>query len=377
MKSLPVILLALLTCASLSAQSYYESRRTWDKGPLAWNEFKGRVDNDTSIVALRWNWIAEPVRVKVGTRQYWYMKFQPTMDMTESWVRGNFHNDQTLQFCQTAFNLMELCCRQATADYASSPESTGTLDIKRFYQRQYRHRLDQMEVETRRGQNPEQMALYAAGVETELEMTHFDPTSIRFSKGKARMDLAAGYAAQVMLGDACTSMPAGIDVMMGIGWGRRHLATMNFSAVFPGKSKFDIETRNGMIEKDDRVTGLQCLFGYGYQVNQDVERPLYPWIGLGVQGISGPQLQAESDKRKSNDKNGFLMAAGMIYDIPFMRHYILKGCSTGTYYSHFNTLRVTSVRLMPKLQLAHYSDLGWQPSIHLSLTVNWGMVWSE
>lgn len=377
MKSIFVSLLMLWGCtAVLQAQGYYDSQRKWTKGPLTWNEFKGRVDNDTSIVKLEWTWSSEAKTEKVHGRRYTYAAICPAIDLTESWGRGNFHNESTLKFCQTAFDLMELYCRQMTADYAASPKGTDPQLMFRYYRNQYNRQMDQMYVETRQGQDETAVDLAATRVALELEQTHFDPSAVVLGERTRRIDVAMGYCAVPSLNDVHTSMSSGGDMMLGYGWSR-HYAFYDLSFAFGGKSQLDIKTTDGNIYENDQVNAMRFTLDYGYRINSSVERPLYPYVGLGMSTLKGPNIEGfASGKTKPNEKDGFLLTAGMIYDLPITRHYWLKSYSGGMWGSNEanNTLGTFTIRLKPSLQLAHYSDIGWKPSLHLSVMINLGTV---
>lgn len=354
-----LLIVFLLLATQLQAQSYLESRRSWNDGPLTLDEFKGRVSNDTSIICLSWIYKYAAESKKVGNTKYTYLKFKPYLDMTESWIREEFRNDNTLRLGQTAFDLLELYGRKATKELAMNTDADMN-DMARYYTNQFNRRFGDMELSTQRGQDSVKVNFYATGVALELEQEHFDPTQAPIGEPLYGTGISVGLNTIAPMTDAFTAAPLGFNLGWEIGY-KRHLFGLEMALNFNGECKEVIETDKGRIEPGNKVNEGFITMSYAYMLSNRNGRTLYPFVGIGMMSVTGPQLVGSDQKTVANAADGFAFTAGLMYDLPVYRHIYIGLLQNKQ-----------AIRIKPFLGFGNISGgPGWVPSLNLAISYVW------
>lgn len=365
-KTLSTIFVLSSACLAMQAQCFEESVRPWTDGALRLEEFKGKVSNDSDFVYLNWRWREEAQKRKIGNVQYSWQAIIPYLDMTESWIRPSYGNAQTLKLSQTAFDLLEVYARQATIERYHSKKA-DFMSVARYYSNQYSHRFQEMQTVTKKGQDVQEMDLYAAGVALELQQPAFDPTSVPLGSLTDRVDFSVGVGAVMPVSSYFAAAPYGVNMALDCGL-MRHLIGLDMGIYFGSECKKYYETKNRWVDEGESLLTAQMFLTYGYCLNPKSLRLFYPIVGIGVSAFDPTTTYPdEKDKNVTYSKSGFSMAAGFHYDLmTFGRRVFLSPDygSTSTFYT---------LRLRPLVSLTNYgSGPGWVPSFQLSLQFNWG-----
>lgn len=357
--------------------------RPWEAGPLTLDEFQGKAKADTTIYNFGYTTRLTRERQKIGNTTYNYPKFISYFDQTESWINPRFRNDAMLKFNQNIFDLVELYTRRATIDYNMQntysreaismkegahyiDEKIGPEEVQYFYRRELQKKVDEMEVDTRKGTDASKLPYYAADIALDLERTYFDPE-------KAIENATTGLTGELYIG-ASASFPksdyftSAYGINMGLSFGyNRHLWSLDMSFGFTSDAKQDIETSKGWILEDDDINYLQGYLTYAFCNKRTSYIQTFPFAGIGVHEFSLPKENKDDDNDRPT-KTGFSLCAGMMFDIILQRN-----VSINPNFSN-NKADVTyhAIRIKPYFSMTRYNDLGWNPAINLCITYNFG-----
>lgn len=365
LRSITLATLATFAVTSSVAQDYDESCRSYFDGPLRLEEFKGRVPNDTNVVFFSWAFNPKEVKVRKEGVKYTYFDFVPELDMTESWVRPSAANAQTLRMCQAGFDLLRIYSAQASHVYASR-QTEGARDVMRYYANQYQHRFDDLQYLTAKGTDEQALAQQEALIALELQHdTVFDPSQVVLTEPSKIAELMVGASMSVPMTDYFKSPFYGFSFGFGYGTGR-HLALLDMNMQFGGEGKKLLPTKNGAIEPGDDVQTGTMTLQYGYQTNRDFLRAFYPLVGVGVHFFDGPEYESDDPKKRSNEKAGFSLSVGCIYDLPVTRSVHLRTESQKV------TSLCSGIRLRPTIAMTQLADgPGWFPTFQLNVSYYW------
>ena len=371
--------MALFLCvlSGIKAQDYSENYRAWTDGLLMLDDFLGqKPKNDTSALNLGWSYKVEEKQVKIPHGRITYPTYVLYLNKSNSWIAPQYVNEHTLRVCQTSFDLLEVYRRKIVRDMANQTASSPN-DICEYYINKHEQWFDEMCDSTRAGQLTEVMNRYAAEVDSMLaDQEEPDPVSMPLGKLRGRFDLGLGVNLMGTSNDCYTNAPVGMS--FSLLWGfRRNLFLMDMTANFGAKCKQDFDTDRGPIYKGDKVNPLQAFIHYGFLVNPQSERAVYPLIGIGAVGITGKKLKGEDS---APDVTGFSFGVGCLLDIPLYRNiYKYNGMMRNYYLTPYGTPYGTSAQqtgvsllLRPTVNFTSMPELnGLYPTFNLSLIVTW------
>jgi len=388
-----ILFAAPILCTQLMAQGFnsrmpsiQQMLRPWEAGPLTWDEFMGEVKTDTTIYHFAWTTRLNVQRQKIGNTTYAYPQFDSYFDQTESWVLPKFQNETMLKFNQTIFDMLELYTRRATIEYNQQKTYISEISdvnvekpgshymnqkispetVEYFYTRELKKRVEQMETDTRKGTDASKLAYYAADVALELKRTHFDPEPVI-------ENLSPGISGEIYIGanalfpkDDYYNSAFSLNMGLAFGW-ERHLIGLDLSIGGGSKAKQNVKTSNGMILKGKSLNVFQMYLTYGYCVGRTGYYQYYPFVGIGMNGFAIPHKNDDASS-KTCEKDGFSVAAGMMFDL-----FLHRNVNINPYSSNYKAdVSFYAIRLKPYFSMTHYNDLGWIPALNLSIMFNWG-----
>lgn len=363
-------LLCMFSVISLNAQSYFDSTLKWGDRPLTFDDFKGTPENDSLIFNMRWVFTPTFTNERHGRIRYTYAKIRPVIYLNDSWVRSDYKNNNTLLYCRTSFNLLEIMARRATRDMVF--DKTNPLGIFGFYTRQFNQRFNAMTNVTTYGQDPDQMMLYASMVDDELEKEVFDVTRVKIENPVYYLNFSLGPSLVFVSSDYVSKVKGGLSFNFDIGY-KRHLFGMDIQSSLGSKCKKDFPADMGRISEGEKVDVTRCMFDYGYLIKSNELKTIYPLVGLGVMNVVSAEPKSDP-KMKSPHKNGFCMEMACLFNIPIFRHIDLA--HTWAQRQIFQS--AIGLRVKPFVSVGKVSDApGWMPNAGVSVSFTIGVMSSS
>ena len=154
----------------------------------------------------------------------------------------------------------------------------------------------------------------------------------------------------------------------GITWGwdfpiRKSMIGLSASIEGFGHSNVYLDTKEGPIHQNERVSSGSAELYYGYNALRTSALSLNPFAGVGVSFYDGETYDDGSGRKTSNEANGFTVEAGLIADAILSSNVrIFAGGRSASQY--------VSLRFRPYVSLANMRGIGWMPSLNLSVSFN-------
>jgi Opacity protein and related surface antigens len=347
----------------LTAQDYASSRHLWEEGDLTWEDFLGTPDESIARGALGLSYGSKLGEVKKGKTTYNFVKYFTYVDRYDSWAVDSVRTDGYLLYNQTLFDLSELYCRKATKEYSSANFSGDSEDLFRFYYKQLSKRMDELDEKTDSGRILPAVEDYYHNVQQELEEEgEFDPV-------KAASITPRGSGIGMFVGYSLRAPIRGeFSPTHGITWGwdfpiRKSMIGLSASIEGFGHSNVYLDTKEGPIHQNEKVTSGSAELYYGYNALRTNSLSLYPFAGVGVSFYDGEKYDDGSGHNTSNEVNSFTVEAGLIADVILSSNVrLFAGGRSASEYG--------SLRFRPYFSYANMRGIGWMPSLSLSVSFN-------
>jgi len=346
------------------ADTYKENLLAWKDRNITWDDFQGELKKDSLINE---EFYANPVvrTKKIGKVKYEYYEYETFFVKDKSWVVDSVKTAPMLKFCQTKFDLWELISRKAANEYSRTPDANMD-EVFGFYKRLFNRRIEDMWKNTNHATDREKVNEYAAKVEKELEGNIVTPGNVPLYGPR---DFGAGFAfgmgCNIPFSEYMGSM-ASFDIE-GTILTKRHEVGVDLALYFGTKCKLPIYEKKGTIQKGDELTGYSIMFTYGYNVLSNNNVSLTPFVGVGICGLSGGEVDFQYYNPKKDENpifcNGFAFNVGVKTDIRLKRTIHIKTEGNGYQASY------SSIHLKPYFSMSHYSkSIGWVPSLNLNVS---------
>lgn len=286
MKKLIVIGVLAMACFAMNAQSYKESMRYWDEGPLTWDDLTLKTPKDykTCDLTFRWGIDNKKERISWNTVQYTPLP-RVSLDKSVSWHNAERVYPFTLTYDQLLFDLNELYFRKMLTELYSKDNETSSNELYSFYSNQNRVRWGEIEEDTEDGMDSTKVAYYASEIVEELASLHY-PDILSGGWDKHLVVMSFGAAGNVFAGSASeTFSPAyGIDLGLYTGNGRHEFMGMvSFSS---GSCLKDFTYKDKTLKSGESFNHMNLAFAYGYMAYDGNVFSVMPFAGVGLRGIS-------------------------------------------------------------------------------------------
>ena len=357
------LLMITLVPFRLTAQDYASSRHFWEEGELTWEDMLGTPDNSGARGVLGLSYGTKMGEVKKGNTTYNFVKYFTYVDRYDSWAVDSVRTDDYLLYNQTLFDLSELYCRKATKEYSSANFSGDSEDLFLFYYRQLSKRMDELNEKTDTGRISLAVEEYYRHVQQELEEEgEFNPVeAARLTSRGSGIGMFVGYSLRAPIRGE-------FSPTHGITWGwdfpiRKSMIGLSASIEGFGHSNVYLDTKEGPIHQNERVSSGSAELYYGYNALRTSALSLNPFAGVGVSFYDGETYDDGSGRKTSNEANGFTVEAGLIADAILSSNVrIFAGGRSASQY--------VSLRFRPYVSLANMRGIGWMPSLNLSVSFN-------
>jgi len=174
-------------CMSANAQTYEDSMRYWDEGPLSWDELtlKSPRNFRTSDLVFRWATTTQKQKTSWNTVQYTPIA-KVALDKSVSWHNAERIYPCALAYDQLLFDLNELYFRKMLTELYSEGNNQSANELYSFYSSQSKTRWGEIADDTEDGLDSAMVAFHAARIAEELAQTSYPdmmPTPGQFSLG--------------------------------------------------------------------------------------------------------------------------------------------------------------------------------------------------
>lgn len=267
--------------ATVYAQTYNESMRYWDEGPLTWEDIPLKPNKDNRTCDLNFRWLAEREKYRPAWNTVEYVvRPRVAMDKSLSWHNLEEKTPQALRFDQLVFDINELYYRRFLTEYLSDENTRSFETLHSFYSDQNTARWIEVMQDTDEGRDSTMLRYHELKVAEDLADASYPSMS---KKGNVRLGLTIELGAMANLftsTPAATFGPAyGFD--LGIGFRtKRHEAGM---FVFGGGGTLHTDYINGSQtwHKGDSYEHRTVFFAYEYNIIDGTFFNIAPMAGFG------------------------------------------------------------------------------------------------
>ena len=302
----------------LFAENNHDRFKSWESGPLTWDDFQIRVDGNTpSRTAIRS--IQGRKKHLDGNLKYFSYDMLLQLDKDKSWYNPDLVSDNALLFHQTYFDIMEVERRLLINELnAHNRKEYVYLEVNHVY-------LNEFKKETQNGKDTAKVRAYSNLYKRVLDSIKIEtPTAPEIIKDDWGMGLYIGYFHELYsptisdIAKGLNGMSFGIDVI-------HNKLLMNFdfrgadSRVIADNVYYD-DKLDYSWQKDKTLTFLSISGKAGYMLYDTPHYSLAPSIGVGWQVMrqqTGKML-SESQYEVSSIQ-ALKVSAGVLYDWKYRR----------------------------------------------------------
>jgi len=353
------------------ADTYKENLLAWKDRNLTWNDYQGEQEKDSFINE---ELFANPVvrTKKIGKVKYEYYEYETFFVKDKSWAIDSVKTAPMLKYNQTRFDLWELISRKAANEYSRTPNANMD-EVFEFYKRLFNRRVDEMWKSTNHATDREKVNEYASKVEKELEENIVTPGSVPLL-GLSNFGFGFAFGLGCHIPFSKFMGPMASFNIEGTLLTNRHEIGAEMDFRFGAKCKSPISEKKGTILEGDELGSYNIMLTYGYNVLSNNNISLTPYIGAGIGGLSGGEVDNQYYNPKKDENpimcKGFSFNVGVKTDIRLKRTIHIKTQSNGYEASY------SSIHLKPFFSLSHYSkSTGWVPS--LNINVSFGQLYKK
>lgn len=156
MKRIYLILLSVCAVVLAHAQQPHDLK-TWESGPLTWNDFKGSstMQSTPSYIKVALN--TTPTEETVGKKLQYRITADAVMYRNESYADTAAHTEQRLRYHQLQFDQLELFRRRLQNDLNTGMNGMEADKRLAFYRNLYKDQVEAIRTETEDGSNEKKL----------------------------------------------------------------------------------------------------------------------------------------------------------------------------------------------------------------------------
>lgn len=309
MRKLFAALILLAVCFALRGQSFEESMRFWDEGPLTWDDlnFKSPRDFRTCDLTFRWMMESKKQRTSWNTIQYTPVP-RVALDKAVSWHNTERQYPFALTYDQAIFDLNELYFRKMLQEEYSKDNKRSTNELYSFYSNLSRTRWSELSDETDDGMDSTMVAYHAAKIAAELaEISYPDVLDHRI--GDESVYMSIGFAGNMLFGDAAKTFSPAYGIDLSSYFGKKRHVVMAFMSASSGTCLKDFTYDYKILRSGDSYNHMNLGVAYGYTVYDGSTFTVIPLAGIGLRGITWQDKEGE--KPVDAELNSFILYGGV------------------------------------------------------------------
>lgn len=332
----------VVLCLSANAQTYEDSMRYWDEGPLSWDDLnlKSPKNFRTSDLTFRWTTTTQKQKISWNTVQYTPIA-RVALDKSVSWHNVERLYPCTLAYDQLLFDLNELYFRKTLTELYSEGNKQSGDALFSFYSNQSRTRWEEIVEDTEDGLDSAMVAYHSARVAEELANTSYP--DMLSNTGPFSISFGAGLTGTLFLGSAGQTFLPGLGANIDLSFGyKRHIFSLLASST---SGRLAQNYKNGDVswESGQSYNHNNVGFMYGYKVYDGPVFSVKPFAG-----IAGRILSVSSkDTSKEYNKNVTNTTAAVGADFFFKFH---RTITQNSGFEHSLYLRLFGTRDFSSLQ---------------------------
>lgn len=340
-------------------------QRTWDKGPLTWDDFSGKPNNPNPF-NLRCG-IYKTYNVgKSGNLKYSYISSHTQMSPSGSWCRDYYRDSTSLLYLQTSFNYWEVLRRKTQKDIFAGIKSDFSDAIKEGDEH-----FNVIREDTRNGRDSTAVRFWADVVSAELRTTEDPQPDVPVVKYKGS---AFGMHVGVELGVNTSGFSKyigktpNLSIPLGFGFMFNRVLFEWEGAMIAGKCNKDFQVGKDIWEKGEYVPGMRACLNFGYALYDSDRLRITPFAGIGLINYNYQPKSWEEEGREGSIFTGSRECIGLYFDIKLSR-------SLNSLYSKYTIPRgapLGEVMFRPYISVSH-TQFGPVPS---PWTFSFGVSWN-
>ena len=317
---------------SLSGQNFNSSIRYWDKGKLTLDDFVIREmwsadENQTS--ALEYGWNEQLKSARIGNLKYDRVCLRTYMDNVNSWIKSGYANQQTLKFCQVAFDLVEATRRKLQSEIDTSA-NVSSESLSDFYGKVCSNATNEFKAASKEGTDTAVVSRYRAKLDKMFSEYAPEDSVPVISFGKWGYGLHCGFGGEIYTGEAADYLPPRYGLNLGfevtysefrfnfdmfLGSGASLRKDLPF---WKSGSPEDVHSWN----KGESFNAGNVELTFGYAAVDNGHFTVAPMIGLGVGFIDRLDKYIDGNGSDNGEEiSAFRMLAGVNADWKLLRHY--------------------------------------------------------
>ena len=297
MKGYYILVICLLLSLAAQAQDHV---RTWNKGPLTWNDFKvvrPSVGDEHSYLEFTLDISTTPEERYGAT--LWAENAVASIDRDRSWVDSAYRTPEELQYNQVLFNIVECYRRQMQIEI----DTGGTPDAN-YYMKLLVYTADSFCLSTAYGADTAAVHYWdyviherLAALAPALVENHGQRIAPANYMPTRRFGFGMGGGLKATAGDLHHYFRSGGAFAMDFEIGEGH-SLLNFGMLIGGSrcldSVFHKTDYNNDLWTNDRLSVLDFNMTYGYAVVDNPRFRVMPFGGIGMLGYFLDQGEDES-----------------------------------------------------------------------------------
>ncbi len=321
---LATICVLVVSALALSAQDYQSSIRKWDEGPLTMRDFRVRdiLGADENEAAWLYYGIkGYPEKKRYGNLVYRKISTETYMDKVNSWIKSGYDSEQTIEFQQVCFNMVELTRRKFQCEIDSS--SNGGYDtLLEYYMNLCDNSLKEFKAVSQNGKDTTVVNRYKANVAKALEEYAPKDSVPEIRLRRLGFGYQIGYGGEFFTGGMAGYLASLNGMLLGL---EVSVSKVRFGldlTAGPGKLKKDVPYPEGghVWKSGEKTSGYNINLTVGYNVLDKDHFNLIPFVGIGSGMISRGQNYLDEGVNGEN-LSGFRVSGGLQWDWKIRRYY--------------------------------------------------------
>lgn len=326
-----IFFLSLIIPATVRAQSYDESFRYWNEGPLTLGDFTIRdmwTDDPMVSSSMEYGIAYKDTVLRFGNLRYQTLYSLAKMDRVNSWIRTGRATELTLKYHQVAFDIAELNRRKLQDRFENGESFVSPSNLISFYEKNLTNEINEYRAKCSQGLDAEVIEEYSKRIHDELGKypEGINEPVIRFRNSGFGYHL--GPYGEFLAGEAASYLGPQLGLLLGMEYSFKRLRTnwdISFGRYLGGLRKSvaysdeynDIQHTWG---KDWDCHGMLVDLSLGFAIVDNAHLTIAPMVGIGGMNV---ELDREYQKEKDVTENidGFRYLAGVNVDLKLSRNY--------------------------------------------------------
>ena len=325
-------IISLLTLSLMGiAQSYDESIRYWNEGPLTFDDFSIRdmwTDDPSVSSSMEYGITYRDTVLRFGNLRYHTIYSLATMDRVNSWMRTGSATEQSLKYHQVAFDITELNRRRLQDRFENGESYVYPSKLIDFYKKNLTNEVNEFKAKSNQGHDASVVEEFRKRISNELNEypEGINEPVIRFRN--SGLGYHVGPYGEFLTGDATSFLGPQIGVMFGMEYSFKRLRTNWDMALggYLGGLRKDIpysDDNNSIFrswEKGWGCHGMLIDLSLGFAIVDNAHLTIAPMVGIGGMDIE-LDTKYQQEKGISEDIDGFRYLAGVNVDLKLARYY--------------------------------------------------------